>query len=173
MPEPDLRPRDASEHDLPRILEITNEAILNTTAIWSVQPTTLEARRAWFVDRRANGYPVLVVDGADGQVVGFASYGEFRPREGYRHTVEHSLYVDAAARGRGIGSALLAALIEHAILDGRHVMVAGIDGENAGSIRLHERFGFVVVGRLHQVGRKFDRWLDLVFMQRLLAAPPR
>lgn len=160
--------RDATEADLPRILAITNHAIAHTTAIWSLRPTDLDERRGWFRARRERGYPVIVAVGPDDAVLGFASYGEFRPREGYRHTVEHSLYVDAALRGRGIGSALLADLIARAAAEGRHAMVAGIDGENAGSIRLHERFGFEPVGRLRQVGRKFDRWLDLVFMQRLL-----
>ena len=168
MPDPDVRLRDATHADLPRILEITNDAILRTTAMWSLEPTTLEERRAWFDARRERGYPVLVAVDPEGRVFGFASYGEFRPRAGYRQTVEHSLYVDAALRGRGIGSALLAVLIERARADGHHVMVAGIDGENSGSIRLHERFGFEQVGRLHEVGRKFDRWLDLVFMERRL-----
>jgi L-amino acid N-acyltransferase YncA len=166
VPEPELHLRDATEADLPRILAITDDAILHTTAIWELEPTTLEARRAWFVERRERGYPVLVAEGSTGRVLGFGSYGEFRPRAGYRQTVEHSLYVDADARGRGIGRELLAALIDRAAAEGRHVMVAGIDGENDGSIRLHERFGFEHAGRLREVGRKFDRWLDLVFMQR-------
>jgi phosphinothricin acetyltransferase len=160
--------RDANEGDLHRILEITNHAIVHTTAIWSVEPTTLDERTAWFHGRRQRGYPVLIAEGADGRVLGFASYGEFRPREGYRHTAEHSLYVDAAMRGRGIGSALLAAVINHAVSAGVHVIVAGIDGDNTGSIRLHERFGFATTGHLREVGHKFDRWLDLVFMQRIL-----
>jgi phosphinothricin acetyltransferase len=163
--------RDATEADLQRILEITNHAIVHTTAIWSVEPTTLDGRTAWFRGRRQRGYPVLIAEGTDGGVLGFASYGEFRPRDGYRHTVEHSLYVDAELRGRGIGSALLAALIDRAAGAGVHVIVAGIDGENTGSIRLHERFGFVTAGQLREVGHKFDRWLDLIFMQRILSGP--
>jgi phosphinothricin acetyltransferase len=111
---------------------------------------------------------VLVADDGERRILGFASYGEFRPRGGYRFTVEHSLYVDAAVRGQGIGSTLLAALIERAMDKDVHVIVGGIDADNAGSIRLHERFGFTITGRLPQVGRKFDRWLDLVFMQRIL-----
>jgi phosphinothricin acetyltransferase len=160
--------RDATEDDLGRILEITNEAIEHTTAIWSLEPTTLDERQVWFRARRERGYPVLVAEGLDGGVLGFASYGEFRPRAGYRYTVEHSIYVDAAERGRGIGTALLSALIDRALAAGVHVMVGGIDCQNAGSIRLHERFGFTTTGQLHQVGRKFDRWLDLVYMQRIL-----
>ena len=168
MPDLRLRLRDATEADLPTILAITNDAIVNATAIWTIEPTTLAERQAWLSARRARGYPVLVAEGTDGRVLGFTSYGEFRPRDGYRYTVEHSLYVDGSARGRGIGSQLLVALIERATADGHHAMVAGIDGDNHGSIRLHERFGFEVVGHLRQVGRKFDRWLDLVFMERLL-----
>jgi L-amino acid N-acyltransferase YncA len=103
-------------------------------------------------------------------VLGFASYGSFRPWEGYKHTVEHSVYVDAAARGKGVGRVLLSALIDHATASGKHVMVAGIDASNAVSIRLHETLGFITAGTLTQVGRKFDRWLDLLFMQRLLSS---
>ena len=102
-------------------------------------------------------------------MLGFASYGTFRPWEGYKHTVEHSVYVDAAARGRGVGRVLLAALMVHATVAGRHVMMAGIDASDTVSIRLHEAQGFIVAGTLIQVGRKFDRWLDLTFMQRLLS----
>jgi len=161
--------RDATEADLPAILGIINEATLNTTAVWGIAPTTLEARHAWWRDRIDAGFPVLVAV-EDGNVLGFASYGSFRPWEGYKHTVEHSVYVDASARGKGVGRVLLAALIDHATAAGKHVMVAGIDASNAVSIRLHEAQGFVGVGTLTQVGRKFDRWLDLLFMQRMLSS---
>jgi phosphinothricin acetyltransferase len=161
--------RDATEADLPAILAIINEATLNTTAVWGIAPTTLEARHAWWKDRIDAGFPVLVAsEGAT--VLGFASYGTFRPWEGYKHTVEHSVYVDAAARGKGVGRVLLSALIDHATATGKHVMVAGIDASNAVSIRLHETLGFTSAGTLTQVGRKFDRWLDLLFMQRMLPA---
>lgn len=168
LPAP-VQVRDAVEADLPAILAIINEATLNTTAVWSVTPTTLEARRAWWQERTAAGFPVLVASDGKG-VLGFASYGPFRPWEGYRHTVEHSVYVDAAARGNGVGRLLLAALIERATSDGKHVMVGGIDASNNVSIRLHEALGFTSAGTLRQVGRKFDRWLDLLFMQRILSA---
>jgi phosphinothricin acetyltransferase len=160
--------RDATEADLPAILDIINEATLNTTAVWGIAPTTLEARRAWWQERTAAGFPVLVADDG-GQVLGFASYGTFRPWEGYNHTVEHSVYVDASARGKGVGRVLLTALIAHATESGRHVMIAGIDASNSVSVRLHEALGFTACGTLTQVGRKFDRWLDLLFMQRLLS----
>jgi phosphinothricin acetyltransferase len=159
--------RDATEYDLPAILAIINEATLNTTAVWGIAPTTLQARRAWWQDRIQAGFPVLVAAEGDA-VLGFASYGAFRPWEGYKFTVEHSVYVDAAARGKGVGRVLLTALIAHATGKGLHVMVAGIDASNAVSIRLHETLGFTSAGTLRQVGRKFDRWLDLLFMQRML-----
>ena len=163
--------REAREGDLEAILAITNDAILHTTAIWSLTPTTLEARRSWLEERRRQGYPVLVA--AEGEeVLGFASYGDFRPWEGYRHTVEHSLYVERQCRGRGIGKALLARLIALAGEAGKHVMVAGIAGENEVSLRLHLALGFREAGRLHEVGCKFERWLDLVFLERLLVDRP-
>lgn len=165
---PEVAIRDATEADLVRILEITNEAIEHTTASWSLEPTTLDERRAWFEARRERAFPILVAADEHGHVLGFASYGEFRPREGYRHTVEHSVYVDARCRGHGIGTALLRVLIDRADAAGVHVIIGGIDADNAGSIRLHERFGFTVTGHLHEVGYKFGRWLDLVFMQRIL-----
>jgi L-amino acid N-acyltransferase YncA len=160
--------RDATEADLPGILAIYNEVIATSTAVFSDQPVTLEDRRAWFAARVGQGYPVLVAEGGDGSVQGFASFGDFRAWPGYRHTVEHSVHVRADARGRGVGSALLPPLLERAAALGKHVVVAGIDAANAGSIRMHERLGFERAGHLREVGRKFDRWLDLVLMQRLL-----
>jgi phosphinothricin acetyltransferase len=161
--------RDATEADLPAILAIINEATLNTTAVWGIAPTTLDARRAWWKERTEAGFPVLVASEHE-RVLGFASYGTFRPWEGYKHTVEHSVYVDATSRGKGVGRVLLAALIEHATGAGKHVLVAGIDASNSVSIRLHEALGFTTAGTLTQVGRKFDRWLDLLFMQRTLSS---
>jgi len=161
--------RDATEADLPAILAITNDAIATTTANWNIRPTTLEARRAWFADRRAAGFPVLVAE-EGGIVRGFASYGPFRAFDGYALTVEHGLYVAPEAQRRGHGSGLLGGLIARAEAAGLHVMVAGIEAGNAASLALHERFGFVRVGLMPEVGRKFDRWLDLVLMQRILGA---
>jgi phosphinothricin acetyltransferase len=159
--------RTATEADLPAILAITNDAILTTTSSWNVDPTTLEARRQWLADRQASGLPVLV-GVIDGAVAGFGSYGSFRAWDGYRLTVEHSIYVDAAFRRQGVGRLLLAALIDHATEAGMHVMMGVISADNEISIRLHEQFGFATVGRLLEVGRKFDRWLDLVLMQKML-----
>jgi phosphinothricin acetyltransferase len=162
--------RDAAEADLPRILEITNQAILHTTAVWTLAPTTLPARRAWLEERTGRGFPVLVAE-QNGDVLGFASYGDFRPWEGYRHTVEHSVYVHPEAQGRGVGRALLTALLAHAEGRGFHVMVGGIEAGNTASVALHKWAGFEEAGVLREVGRKFGRWLDLLFMQKMLAGP--
>ena len=155
--------RDATSADVPRILAITNQAIAETTAVWSLTPATLQQRAAWMADRQAAGLPVIVAE-RDGEVAGFASYAQWRPWEGYLHTVEHSLYVWPAAQGHGLGRALLTALIERARAEDRHVMVGGIEAGNAASLALHARLGFEVAGTVRESGRKFDRWLDLTFM---------
>jgi phosphinothricin acetyltransferase len=162
--------RPATEADIPAITAIFNEVIATSTAIYADDPFTEEDRRAWFAQRRAAGYPVLVAE-EDGEVLGLASFGEFRAWPGFRHTVEHSVHVRAGARGRGIGSALVAALFEPARALGKHVMIAGVDAANAGSIRMHERLGFARGAVLREVGRKFGRWLDLELMQKFLDAP--
>ena len=166
-----MKIRDATTADLPEILAIYNDAVLTTTAIWNESVVDLENRLAWFAERNRLRYPVLVAEDAE-RVIGYASFGDFRPWEGYRHTVEHSVYVGPDRRGHGVGSALLAPLIERARLIGKHVIVAGIESSNDRSLRLHERLGFVRVGQLKQVGTKFGRWLDLTFMQRLLDGEP-
>ncbi|WP_419728731.1 N-acetyltransferase family protein [Lichenicola sp.] len=159
--------RDAGPADLPRILEITNDAILHGTALWTITPATMETRGAWMRERQSAGLPVLVAE-LDGAVQGFGSYGSFRPHDGFVHTVEHSIYIDPTAQRRGLGNAMLTSLIAHATAAGNHAMIGGIASENTGSILLHERHGFTRAATLPQVGRKFDRWLDLVFMHRLL-----
>jgi phosphinothricin acetyltransferase len=162
--------RDADEGDIAAIAAIYNDAVAHTTAIWNDVPVDAANRAAWLADRRRAGYPVLVaVDAGDG-VAGYASFGDFRPFEGYRHTVEHSVYVRRDRRGSGVGKALMTALIGRARDIGKHVMVAAIEAGNAGSIRLHENLGFVPVGHMAQVGAKFGRWLDLAFLQLTLDA---
>lgn len=157
--------RDAEDHDLTGIMEIYNDAVAHTTAIWNETIVDLANRQAWLNDRRRAGYPVLVaVDAAD-RVLGYASFGDWRAFDGYRHTVEHSVYVRANQRGAGIGKALMLALIDRARALGKHVMVAGIEAGNTGSIRLHEKLGFEQVGLLREVGAKFGTWLDLAFLQ--------
>ena len=157
--------RDAAEADLPAIVDIVNDAIANTTAVWSDEPVDVANRRAWLAERREAGNPVLVaVDG--GEVVGFGSYLQFRAWSGYRNAVEHSIYVRSDRRGSGVGSALVEALIARAKADGRHVVIGGIEGKNLASLRLHRRAGFIEVGRMPGIGEKFGRRLDLVFVQK-------
>lgn len=163
--------RDATESDCGDMLTIYNEIVSTSTAIFSDAPRSADQQHYWFEDRTSNGLPVLVAY-EDGRVLGFASYGPFRAWPGYRHTVENSVYLAANARKRGYGSALLAKLIERAAAAQLHTMIAGIDGDNLGSMRLHEKLGFTRVAHLKQVGRKFDRWLDLTFYQRMLNAEP-
>lgn len=169
-----MQVRDARDDDLEGVTAIYNDAVLNTTAIWNEVAVDLSNRRAWLADRERAGYPVLVAVDEGGSVLGYASFGDWRAFDGYRHTVEHSVYVRSDVRGGGIGKALMAELIARARAIGKHVMVAGIEAENRSSIALHERFGFEQVGLLPQVGMKFGRWLDLAFLQLVLddrAAP--
>ena len=160
--------RDAEDRDLEGVTAIYNDAVEHTTEIWNEITIDVENRQAWLADRLQAGYPVLVAVSDDGEVLGYSSFGDWRAWDGYRHTVEHSVYVRADQRGTGVGKALMAALIERARTLGKHVMVAGIEAGNIGSIRLHEKLGFEQTGLLRQVGTKFGRWLDLAFMQLTL-----
>src|ERR1700723_1040778 len=157
--------RDAGESDLPGLLAIYNDVIATSTAIYSYVPVTLEDRTQWWRARVAMGYPVMVATDASG-VLGFSTFGDFRTWPGYRFTVEHSVHVRADTRGRGVGKELVKALFPRAAALNKHVMIAGVDAANDASIRFHERLGFEKAGHLREVGHKFDRWLDLVFLQR-------
>jgi len=154
---------DASERDLAAIVAIVNEVIAASTAIFSETPVTLEQQRGWLAERRAKGFPVLVAREGEA-VVAFAGYGEFHPWPGYSTTVEHTVHVAAPWRRRGLGRALLGRLIDEARASGLHVMVGGIDAANAASLALHEQLGFSEVGRMPEIARKFDRWVDLVLL---------
>ena len=156
---------DASEADLPGLVAIYNDVIATSTAIYADQPVTLEERRQWWRARTAQGYPVLIARDAHG-VAGFATFGDFRTWPGYRFTVEHTVHVRADGRGRSIGTRLMQALLPRAAALGKHVMIGGVDAANAASIHFHERLGFERCAHLREVGFKFDRWLDLVFLQR-------
>ena len=164
--------RDATLEDAADVLAIYNFAALNTTAVWTDGAVDLESRRAWILARQQAGYPVLVaMKGRD--VVGFASFGDFRPWPGYRHTVENSVYIDERHHRAGIGRSLLAALIERATALNKHTMIAAIEAANTASIGQHASLGFAEVGRMPEVGCKFGRWLDMVFMQKRLATDVR
>ncbi|MFD2032344.1 GNAT family N-acetyltransferase [Ancylobacter dichloromethanicus] len=159
--------RDAVEADLGGILAIYNHAVLNSTAIWNDTPTDLANRVAWLRDRRAKAYPVIVAEDG-GEVLGYASFGDFRPFEGFRICVEHSVYVAQAARGRGLGRALVEALFEPARALGKKVMIGGVTAGNDASLALHARLGFIETARMPGIGIKLGRRLDLVLMQREL-----
>ncbi len=159
----------ATEHDVPTILEIYNEAIENTVAVWDLEPQTLATRLDWFHSLRSGGYPILVARNPSqfdsSPVLGSSWLSSFRPKAGFRQTAEISIYVSPKARGLGIGKALLRATLQEAEKMGLHIVIAGMDSGNELSLRMHEKEGFVETGRLKQVGRKFGRWLDLVYMQ--------
>ena len=161
--------RDATVDDVRDMLAIYNEVLETSTAIFTEVARTLEEHMTWFEDRRAGGLPVLAAT-CDDVLIGYASYGPFRTWPGYRHTVENSIYLAPSARGQGIGALLLSVLLQRAHAQKIHAVIAGIDGDNVASMRLHEKLGFTQVARLKEVGRKFDRWLDLVFYERLLDA---
>lgn len=160
--------RPATRSDIPAILDIYNEVVINTTASYDYEPITLDARMAWFEAHASAGYPVYVAEDEGQGVVGWSSLSEFRARIGYRFTVEDSVYIAPGYRGRGLGRQLLAPLIEQARLRGYHAIIAAIDADNVASIRLHAGFGFERVACLRQVGYKFGRWLDVVYMQLLV-----
>src|SRR6476469_8579112 len=162
--------RTAVPDDVGTITDIYNATVPTTTVAWTDEPDSHATRLEWFEARRAAGHAVVVAV-VDDRVVGFAAYGDFRDATkwpGYRFTVEHTIHVADGYRGVGIGEALMVELVARATSDGKHVMVGGIDGDNAGSIRFHRRLGFVEVARMPEVGFKFGRWLDLVLVQRTL-----
>jgi len=158
--------RSAEPRDLPALLAIYNQIVATSTAIYRDDPATLEDRVAWFAARGAAAFPVLVAE-RGGAVLGFASYGDFRGAfSGYRFTVEHSVHVGEGARGLGIGATLMGHLLDLAREAKVHVMIGAVDADNAASLGFHEKLGFTPTGRLHEVGYKFGRWLDLVFVEK-------
>jgi L-amino acid N-acyltransferase len=153
------------------ILDIYNEAIANTTAVYEYKLFQLEKITAWFADKSAGLFPVIGAVDDNGALLGFASFGVFRARPAYKYTVEHSVYVHKDHRGKGVGDALLKRIVDVAREQDYHVMVGGIDAENAASIELHKKHGFVHAGTITQAGFKFGRWLDLAFYQLTLVTP--
>jgi len=152
------------------ILTILNDAIVSSTALYDYEPRPLASMTTWFDAKRAGDYPVWGAV-ADGVLLGFATYGTFRAFPAYKYSVEHSVYVATGARGRGVGQALMARLIQSAAEQQKHLLIGGIDALNAASVAFHEKLGFVHAGTIKQAGFKFGRWLDLAFYQLTLSTP--
>ena len=153
------------------ILAILNDAIENSTALYDYRPRTMAMMDAWFDAKTKGNYPVIGAVDEDDRLLGFATYGMFRERPAYKYTVEHSVYVERDCRGRGVGRTLLAAIIERARMQDYHVLIGGIDADNAVSIELHKKFGFAFCGEIRESGYKFGRWLHLHFYQLILETP--
>jgi phosphinothricin acetyltransferase len=167
-----MRIAHAGEPHMAGIAAIYNDAVARTTAIWNDATVDAANRRDWWLQRRDKGYPVLVALDEAGEVLGFASFGDFRAFDGYRFTVEHSVYVRSDARRMGTARALMQGLVADARALGKHALVGAIESGNAASLALHSALGFAEVGRMPQVGAKFGRWLDLTWMQLLLDERP-
>jgi phosphinothricin acetyltransferase len=167
------RVRCTHDRHAPAILAILNDAIVNSTALYDYQPRNADNMRSWFDAKLKGAYPVIGIEDAAGELLGFASYGAFRAYPAYKYTMEHSVYVRSDQRGKGLGLQLMQAIIEEAGLNDVHALVGAIDAANAGSIALHERLGFKSVGLMPQVGFKFGRWLDLALYQLLLPTPAK
>ncbi len=166
MSQPTIRP--AEDRDCPGILAIYNDAVLKTTATYDYEPRTLEHRQQWLAERQRDGYAVFVIEDVGGKILGWSALNRYHDRMGFRFTAENSVYVDEGYRGQGLGGLLLAPLIPAARARGLHVVLAAIDAANESSLRLHARHGFERVGVVRQVGFKFGRWLDVVYLQYLL-----
>jgi phosphinothricin acetyltransferase len=154
-----------------QILEVLNDAILTSTALFDYKARTAESMVAWFKAKEAGNFPVIGAEASDGQLLGFASYGTFRAWPAYKYSVEHSVYVHKSHRGKGLGRLLMQELIRVARDQQLHLLVGGIEASNSSSIALHEALGFSHAGTLAQAGFKFGRWLDLSFYQLILPTP--
>jgi phosphinothricin acetyltransferase len=162
-----VKVRHATENDLPQILEIYNDIIATTTAVYYYEPHTLEMRTQWFNERKEKGFPVFVAE-KDGVILGMSTIGPFRIPTAYLHSVENTVHVSAYARGKGIGKLLMPPIINAARELKMHTIIAGIDASNEVSLHLHKSIGFEEVAHFKEVGFKFDRWLDLKFLQLML-----
>jgi phosphinothricin acetyltransferase len=160
--------RPAEQSDLEAIADIYNEVLASSTAIYRDTPTTLEERAEWWNSQGEKGYPVLVAE-ADGVILGFASFGDFRPWPGYRFTVEGTIHLRPQARRQGTGTILLRELISQAKSLGKHMLIAGVDAENAASLHFLAKMGFEQTAHLREVGYKFGRYLDLILLQYKLS----
>ena len=159
--------RLAEPNDAEPIRRIYNAEVLGSTATFDLRARTVEEQTAWMVEHEGT-YPVIVAVGDDGAVLGFGSLSTYRDRPSYSTTVENSVYVDEGQRGQGVGRVLLEELVRLGTLHGFHSMMARVGGGNAASIALHEACGFELVGVEKEIGRKFNRWLDVAVLQRML-----
>lgn len=160
--------RNYLDTDAESLRQIVNNSILHTTHNYDYHPKTLEEIRKLFSDKIREGFPVLVGE-VNGEAVGYATYGRFRAKPGYNHTVEHSIYLNEKAQGKGLGSEMMRQLIEKAKQQGSHIMVAGMDSTNLASYQFHQKLGFQETARMPEVSFKFGKWLTLVFMQLKLS----
>lgn len=162
--------REATEKDVKDILEIYNDAILNTTAVYDYKAHSLADRTHWYEKKKQDGYPLLVFE-KDGKVVAFATFGPFRAWPAYKYTIEHSVYVHKDYRNKGIATKLMQEIIKIANAREYATLVAGIDAANENSIKMHEKMGFTLAGVIKKAGFKFGKWLDLSFYQLDLEGP--
>ncbi len=160
--------RPARREDMPAVLAIYNDAVAQSTATYDYEPRPLEDQFAQYDQKMLDGYCFYVAVTPDGTVAGFSTYGLYRQRPGWRFACEHSVYVAAPWRGRRVGLSLLPPIMRHARKRGFHTMIGVVDAENAASLRMHRRAGFLEVGTIRQGGYKFDRWLDVTFLQAML-----
>lgn len=163
--------KSCTEEQLPEILDIFNDAILNSTALYDYKTRTMENMHAWYADKLHGNYPIIGAFDENGALLGFSTYGMFRVRPAYKYSVEHSVYVRSDMRGHGIGKVLLHEIVKKAEEQDFHVLVGVIDAENTVSMKLHEAEGFVLTGILKESGYKFGKWLDAAFYQLILKSP--
>lgn len=163
----EIKIRKYRPNDAENIVAILNHYIADSTALYDYNLRSTDQQQAIFDEKLQKGFPVIVAT-IDDKIAGFGYYSEFRFREAYRFTVEHSVYVAPATQGKGIGKILLKQLIGLAKEQNLHTMVAVIDSENKASINFHEQFGFEIVGNIKESGFKFDRWLHSIIMQLIL-----
>ena len=158
--------RPATVVDLPAVSAIYNHSVHTSTCTFALEPETLAEREAWFAGRTA-AHPVIVAE-AGGEVVAWASLSAWNKRCGYATTVEWSVYVRQDWHRRGLASALLTELVRLAKGAGHHTIIGGVSADQTASLELHRRHGFVEVAHLREVGFKFGRWLDVIYLQLML-----
>jgi L-amino acid N-acyltransferase YncA len=163
--------KSCDEAQLPEILEMFNDAIINTTSVYDYLPRTVEFMTEWYNSKLKGPYPIIGLFDKHNTLLGFGTYGPFRSRPAYKYSVEHSIYVRHDKRGKGYGKILLQEIINSAMKDNYHVLIGGIDADNKISIKFHENMGFEYAGTIKHAGYKFGKWLDLTFYQLILKTP--